>query len=486
MLDHFNFQKVHVTEKNQKYINDLLASKRKISHISLSEAAGRCTDKLDVIFQKFGGNVKKFSVLYCVVQEKQLGRWLNMMPMLEEIVCSHMFIDNEATRSIPQLKLPKLTKVIFEECQVGEQQNLIRAFPPGVIQELSWNNCFQRTKATSFLKNQLNIKKLALGDDSLAEEKELDQLDLKELSIHNCFDPPYKMFCRQRSLTLLTLKEVPMNKAMFNIICSMKQLENLKFDVNNLPPSCLVNLEKLPNLKSLAIENGDEQQLEAFLNVEMPTLEYLSLWMFPNLDDCWEIGRLLNLKSVRYGPSYDLSSIESLIESFPKIESIKISMADGDTENLFPDMYPNFFDYGVLKKLYISSNLMYPKFLDIVPFINICENLEEISIYAPMSVNFLRHFIATNPKIRKLAMAMDSTSSMSSEITEKIVDALIDVYVAPKLEAVYLVFATNRWVMQLNMELIKSQLENRFPIIVKGLTNLTLKKPNAGPMEKWD
>lgn len=474
-------QDVHISSKNQKYIDDLLASRRQIYELSLSEAAGPVTNKVDRIIKKFGGNVKKFNISSCAT-EKQLCGWLNMMPLLEEISFSHMSIDKEGSRAIPQLNLPKLKKVTFKECLVGEKMNLINAFPTNVIEELWWNNCFQRKKATKFLENQLNIKILTIEDDSLAEEATMNQLNLKQLTINNDFDPPYKMFCRQRNLTSLSLKNVPLNTIMFNIICSMKLLESLKFDTEDgLPAEDLANLEKLPNLKSLTIHEGDDEHLEVFVNLNLPKLEMLCLWSFSGLDNCWSNMQrgFVNIKEVRYGPCFDLGSIENLLVTFPKLVSIKIAMGHGDLVNSYRPNPQT--DYTKLKKFYVAGESYNPIFLDVLPFLDACVNLEEIYIYTPLHINFLRHLINSKENLRKLAMMVDERSSKSDEITDKITTAL-DCR-QHKLRHLQLIFSTSY--VQLDMEVIKNRNIGSFPIICMEYNILTFKMRGEGSMEYW-
>lgn len=398
-----------------------------------------------------------------------------------------MAIEKESKRPIPPLNLPKLKKVTFKESLVGRRMNILNAFPAGAIQELSWNNCFQQDKATSFLRNQLNIKLLELGDDSLADESLLNQLNLKELSIHNEFDVPYKMLCQQRNLTSLTLKNIQLDNDLFSTICDMNQLEYLDFPVESLPAASLANLERLTNLKSLLMCDGDKDQLEAITQLNMQNLEYLGLWSFPenDLDVCWgDIeGRMGSVKKVRFGPCISLSVFESLIEEFPKLESIKMSITGNQlqwADDMEYDPYPNVFDYSVLKQFYIVVHFMNPIRFNVLPLVNICENLEEISLHTPLDFEVLAHVLSSKSKLRKLAINIDEESSMSPEINLNIVDALDGK--ALQLRALFITFETNTWNMSLDLEFIKKRLIDRFPIIADDASSLTIKKRGEDAM----
>jgi hypothetical protein len=435
---------------------------------------------------KFGCDMKKLKIAWCGVKEKQLVKWLNAMPQLEELNFFHMSIDNEGTESIPELNLKKLKKLNSYESLIGEKMNILKAIPAEVIDELIWTNCFQPTKAKDFLRKQPNIKKLQLGDDSLVEESDFNALQLKELTIKNDFDPPFTMFLQQKHLTSLTLKEVPLSAVMFNTICGMKQLQTLKLDVTDLPESSLVILERLSNLKSLMVCEGDEEQLDAIKELNMPQLESLGLWMFPELDGFWEYmdDRCDNIKKVRYGPCMDVSVLEDMMIEFPKIESIKIAMGDGDTVNVCDRFMCQDEVYNRLKKLFVSVNQIYPKNLDIMQFIDLCTNLEEIYLYFPLNIESLQHILSTKGKLQKLSMMIDEESSKNQQIRDKIVNPIDDF--GKNVRAIKLVFGTNTWNMNLDVNLVKERLINNFPIIDMDACELNLKKRGVGPMEAWD
>lgn len=454
----------------------------------MSESAGKLTAKLDDIFHKFGKDVKKLSIFGCIPKEKQLLKWLKEMPLLEEIDFAHMGIDDESKNPIPTLDLPRLTKVSFKECLVGNEMNLINAFPKGVIQEVWWINCFQRKKAEQFLKNQPNIKTLTLGCDSLAAEGSFNKLNLTKLTIKNDFGPPCKMFCRQRNLTSLSLKDVQLNDVMFNLICTIKHLQNLKFDVWKLSASSLKNLEGLKNLTSLEVREGDENQLNAIVSLTMPSLEMLSLWMFPELEYCWEYEvseRFPNLKKIRLGPCESLGSIESLLETFPQLEGIKMAMAaEGEIEHQYQP-YAHIIDHTKLRTFYIAVNSYLDQmFFDVMPFLDAAENLEEIYIHTPLHINFLRHLLNTKKSLTKLVMKIDNNSSKMDYITDKITGG-IDGY-APQLRFLQLNFSTNTWNMDIDMAMIKKLLLGRFPIIVMDPCSLVFKKRGEGSLQLWD
>lgn len=452
-------------------------------------AAGEVTNKLNAIFKKFGPHVKNFNLAACV-PEKQLYLWLQSMPNLEVISCSHMSIDNEGHLPLPELCLPKLKKVEFSECLVGSKMNLIRAFPPGVIHELWWSNCFQQSKATNFLRNQPNIKILTLGCDSLAKESDLNKLNLTELTICNDYDAPFKMFCRQLNLTSLTLKEVPLDSAMFKTICSMKQLEFLKFAFhlfNEIPASELARLEQLPKLKTLQISGGDSSQLEVLQVLNLQKLEYISLYDFSGIDRFWaSIGNnFKNVKKVRFGPTFDLSTIGSIMRKIPNVESIKMAMGYAETRNFYE---PNVseINYGRLKKFYIADDSFDPKYFDVIPFLNACNSLEEIHLHTPMHIEFLEHILRTKPMLRKLSMSIDERSCRKGGcvISSKIIDAVEGR--ANFLEGLLLVFGAHSWNMKLDLEYIRKRLIERFPRIDQEHDRFIIKKRGVAEMEVWD
>lgn len=414
------------------------------------------------------------------------------MPELEELVLFHMGIDKETKQPIPELNLHKLKKLDSYESLVGEKMNILKAIPAGVIEGLSWKNCFQREKAKEFLRKQPNIKNLQLGDESLADESDFNALNLSSLTIKNDFDPPFKMFCRQRNLTSLSLKEVPLNTVMFNIICSMKQLTSLKFDIAEIPNSALVSLETLPNLKSLVVSEGGEEDMEAIRELNMPQLESLGLWMFPALDCFWEDTehRYENLKKIRYGPCMDISILEDLMIHYPKLDSIKIAVGGSQWEdeddiglvcNRFycPDEV-----YNKMKKLYVCVDQFRPKTLDIMQFVDLCTNLEEIVLFFPLDIDNLRHILSTKNKLKKLTLWIDEESSKYEDIGDKIVNPIDED--GRNLRAINLYFGVNTWNMKLDIEFVKKRLANDFASIEMNPCELNLKKRGVGPRETWD
>lgn len=458
----------------------MLASKRQISEITLSEEAGAFTEKLDLIFNKFGTNVKKFNVSGCKIQEKQLCRWINMMSVLEEINFEKISFENQADGSISMLYLPMLRKLKLKNIQFDDSSNFIKVIPTGIIEELSWNNCLQRNKG-SFSRSYLNAKKIKMSSDIVADQSILYESDSEELPIDNTL---YTVFSRQQNLTVLNVKQVSLDDDLFNVICSMSQLEHLNFSlIMPLSSSALANIEHLTNLKGLLINDGDKYDLESITNLNMPNLEFLGLLMFPGLDECWDKmeGRFGGLKKVQCGPCYSLQTIGALFAEFPKLEFMKMAMADGPLINQYePD---RLFDFSNLKKFIIWGSQILPTYMDVLPLINICKNLEEITLYTPQDISVLNLLLDTKTRLRKLAIFLDRRSSENPKLGSEIVECLEGN--ALQLRILSLKFELEESIHNIpfDVALIKLRLNDRFPIIVKSLFNgsftLLIKKRGA-------
>ena len=457
----------------------MLVSKRQINEITLSVAT-ESAEKFEDIIDKFGSNVKKLNLNCSIINDKQLIGWINRMPMLEEINFEDplkvISVDHKST-----LKFSKMIKVTFKNFDLVQNAKFIQEIPNGVIKEFSCTNLILRSNASTFLPNSFIAKRTKLGDDSLIALNQSNYED-KEFEILRF------IFSNQQNLTSLTLKNVHLNDDLFEIICGLKKLEYLNCGVDCLAASSLKNIEHLTNLKSLLISDGDKDALDTITNLKMPKLELLGLLMFPELDDFWSKldGKFSGIKKVKCGPCFSLSTINTLMRQFPYLESLKMAIADGTTMDRFePDPRLHFI---ALKNLLIGSSLIVPTFLDIMPIVNICENVEELTLYVPQDISLLKSLLLSKKRLRKLGLTIEKRSAKNPMIGYKIIEALEGN--APQLRLLFLKFKSDEWNLNVPLDIaaMKRRLIDRFPFIRKDVYHgcpVLLIKKRGEKLEPW-
>jgi hypothetical protein len=458
-----------------------LKSPRKIDEIVVRELSQNLSRNLSAIFTKFWRDVKKLAIVACKVKEEQLVEWLNTLPELEELYLTGVIVFEANEQPILELNLHKLKWLDVYECDFGENTNILNAIPTGVIEELHWFSCPQ---IPSFLRNQLNLKRLFNGDGSSAMAEDFDFLSLKELSICNMSvcgpDSFYSdVFLQQHNLTVLTLPHVYVGFNILNI-CRMVQLKSLTFSTSGMSRMYLFGLERLVHLKSLVIYQGHEEKkgfLDVIKHLNLPQLEKLGLWMFPDLDGFWKgsLGRFDNIKEISYGPCMNVSFLNDMLMDFPKIESIEIRTGQGAKGIACGKVHAHKNDYSRLKKLSVRKDHEDPQTLYIMPFIELCKNLEEIYLHYPLHIESLRHILSTKQKLKKLSMEITKANLLDKEIHLKIVHHIRD-HGRNVHEIIFNNRLTDAEKKNFDFSFVKNRLINYFPIIEIDQFSLTIKK----------
>lgn len=201
----------------------------------------------------------------------------------------------------------------------------------------------------------------------------------------------------------------------------MFQLTLLNLDVAEVEVSALVYLEKLTSLKKLIFNKGKTELGQ----LTLPHTETLGLWDIPLLENFWtrRNHKFTNLKDVRFGPTPDVFIFDDILTNFPKFEAIKVEMTDLFKKlSYFCDKLADE-TYKRLKKLHITVNPP-SKTVNVMPFVNLCTELEELSLCFRLHGDTLSNVLSNFSKLKTLSVFI--SDDLNSDKNFKLITEAIE------------------------------------------------------------
>lgn len=111
-----------------------------------------------------------------------------------------------------------------------------------------------------------------------------------------------------------------------------------------------------------------------------------------------------------------------MLVKFPKLESIEVNLFRSN-EQYYPYLEEDY--YKKLKKIIFTKiNLETEMYSKIVPFLDMCSNLEEIYIHTALHITFLLHLVKTKTKLRRIFFQVDNSLPVYYNITDNVISAL--------------------------------------------------------------
>lgn len=315
------------------------------------------------ILKKFGGTIKYLSLFLITSpfgsEMSDIVDILLMIPHVEHLDLAHVHgtvnQPPEKRRRLDDLNLNHLKKLRCDQCS-DDILSLFNRLPHGVLIELDISiRCADFGKWDQLFKRQTNIRKLTLHNWDFMKSRSqvevaVDSLDHLHLETFDWQQNQFNfniaaILSHQPKLKSLRLDDI-VDVNVMNIVNGLSDLESLTINLAATPSRSIVGINKLKNLKHLAVEylhNSDIVLFDTITKLDNSRIRSMDIAHFTNITPAQYRALAISAPKLTFLQCfYDRSTFGTVMKNFNFLECLRF-LSYG-THDVVIDPNDNYFD----------------------------------------------------------------------------------------------------------------------------------------------